>query len=221
MIEKRNAIFFLLYLVIIMFSNIMSSKNINSAEALVSLKEGYTIPENCDFMVISNTDTGDNQCTPKLLDPFFSKFSGVLINGPKEVVWPSSASLADYPPGPFGDTHGPLRLMIAGIVNVKYSTLGLDGDFGENVLLVVVNEHTAQTYTGKMPSPDYAPAPPPEFPVEEVSYSEETLNSLVSSWFNLDLVHDLGLPIAEATYTVYATLGEYKSNVLTIKTTVK
>ena len=38
---------------------------------------------------------------------------------------------------------------------------------------------------------------------------------------NADLVNICGVPIANAIYTVYATLGEYKSNVLTIKTVVK
>lgn len=181
----------------------------------------YEIPENCDFMSISNLDADENQCTPKLLDPFFSEFSGILINGPKEIVWPSNASLNDYPPGPFGDTHGPLRLMIAGIASLKYSTLGLNGDFGDSVLLVAVDQFTAKAYTGKMPTPDFMPEPKPEFPVENVGISEDMPDSLVSSWFNLDLVHDLGLPIAEATYSVYATLGDYKSNVLTIKAIVK
>lgn len=181
----------------------------------------YEIPENCDFMAISNADTGDNQCTPKLLDPFFSEFTGLLINGPKEVVWPSEASPEEYPPGPFGETNGPLRLMVAGIVNVKYSTLDLNGDFGDSVLLVAVDQLTSKSYTGKMQTPDFIPEPEHKLPVEEVVIQEETLNALVSSWFNLDLVHDLGLPIAEATYSVYATLADYKSNVLTIKTTVK
>ncbi|MES2824574.1 MAG: hypothetical protein V4732_13300 [Pseudomonadota bacterium] len=47
------------------------------------------------------------------------------------------------------------------------------------------------------------------------------MNSPVANYFNMDLIENLGVPIADATYAVYATLGDFKSNVLTIKTKVK
>ncbi|MCP4486771.1 MAG: hypothetical protein GY820_05545 [Gammaproteobacteria bacterium] len=179
----------------------------------------YKMPENCDFMKISNLEAGENECTPVLLDPMFSEFTGLLINGPKQVVWPADVSVSDYPPGPFGDTHGPLRLMIAGLANVEYSTLGLKGDVSSNVLVVAVNQLTAGSYTGKMPEPEFLPEP--AFGINEGSIEEPVQEGVAGSWFNLDLVHDLSLPITEASYTVYATLGDYKSNILTIKTVVK
>lgn len=179
----------------------------------------YTIPTSCDFSLIIS-DNSENECSPKLKDPFFSPYVGILINGPKKVVWPKNASLSDYPPNLIGQTSGPLRLMIAGLVRAKYSTLGLRGQFSYDVVVTAVNQDTAETYSGKMPRGDFEYFPsddiPPGTPRREdyIEYSE----SLYSSQFNLDLVHDLGLPFKAATYSVYATLGEYKSNVITINT---
>ena len=181
----------------------------------------YKMPENCDFMSISNAYIGENICTPILLDPFFGEFSGLLINGPKEIVWPEGASLGDIPPDPFGHSNGPLRLMVAGLIRLKYNTLGLNGQFGEHVMLVAVDQSSAKTFSGRMPMQDSEPEPKSLVLEEDITMPDESLNSLVRSMFNFDLVHDLGLPISDATYTVYATLGEYKSNVITIKTSVK
>lgn len=182
----------------------------------------YHIPDNCDFMSIVSNNF-ENECSPKLVDPFFSSYVGILINGPKEIVWPGDHSLEDYPPNIIGQTKGPLRLMVAGLIQAKYSTLGLRGQFSYHVVVVAVNEKTAETYSGKMPRGDFEPYPnkPDVAGKPKREDLEKYRESLYSSNFNLDLVHDLGLPIADATYKVYATLGEYKSNVLTIKTVVK
>lgn len=50
---------------------------------------------------------------------------------------------------------------------------------------------------------------------------ESAHESASESYFNVDLVNNLNIPITEAIYTVYATLREYKSNVLTVKTFIK
>jgi hypothetical protein len=178
----------------------------------------YKLPENCSFTAISG-GTQENECSPVLLDPYFSTFSGLVINGPTEVIWPKDVSPEDFFPSPSGITNGPLRLMVAGLARVQHHALGLKGDAGAEVLIVAVNEKTAQTYSGKMPKPDSEAIV--GFEPVEIALSEADRNALLTSHFNLDLVHDVELPIANATYTVYATLGELKSNVLTIKTTIK
>ena len=182
----------------------------------------YHLPVDCDFTSIV-TNNSENACTPKLNDPHFSEYVGILINGPKEIIWSAEHSLDDYPRNLIGQTEGPLRLMIAGLMRAKYSTLGLRGQFSYQVLVVAVNQNTAQTYSGKMSRGDFE-IYPKKTNMEGVPKRDdydEYRESLYSSKFNLDLVHDLGIPIADATYTVYATLGEYKSNSLTIKTIVQ
>ena len=92
------------------------------------------------------------------------------------------------------------------------------------MLVVAVNQKTAQSYSGKMPRGDFEPWPknPKDIPnAPKREDYQEYRESLYNSRFNLDLVHDLGLPIADATYAVYANLGELKSNELVVSTKVK
>lgn len=182
----------------------------------------YNIPSNCDFSLVF-TGTLSNECTPKLKSMFSSPFTGILINAPEKIVWPNNADFSDYPVGPLVITEGPLRLMLAGLVRLKYNSYNLGSSFGGDVLVVAVDNKTGQTYSGKMPQPDMPmePDPYPAGPDESNMMSKEDLNALISSGFNLDLVHDLGIPIAEASYSVYATLGEYRSNELIIETEVE
>lgn len=181
----------------------------------------YHIPTDCDFSQVLNADTHSNECTPILDNKFFSKFSGLLINAPKEIVWPKNDDPSHYPAGPWGTTNGPFRLMIAGLVRTEYKTLGLKGEASEDVLLVAVNQQTAQSYSGKMPQPDVDTEPDFDMDMQEIPPTEEEQNKLLTSYFNFDLVHDLGLPIQKASYNVYATLGEMKSNSIIIHTDVK
>jgi hypothetical protein len=109
--------------------------------------------------------------------------------------------------------------MIAGLVKLQYSAMGLNGEFGPEVLVIAVNQETAEVYYGKMDRIEYLPVPE-EFD-SELSLTDEDRSAAVSSVFNLDLVYSLNIPIEQATYTVYATLGEYKSNTLTVKTRVE
>ncbi len=179
----------------------------------------YTIPSNCDFEKIYNGVADKNECSPKLKNKFSSEFEGILVNGPLNTIWSNNETSDNFPIGPWGETDGPLRLMIAGLVRAPYKTLGLNGDFSDEVLLVAVDINTAKTYTGKMPQAEFLPVPEDDQPQRTRSQAEK--DALVTCYFNLDLVADLGLPIADANYHVYATLGEYKSDVLTIKTNVK
>jgi hypothetical protein len=181
----------------------------------------YTIPENCDFNTVRNMNNGSNECSPKLDDEFFSEFTGILINVPKVTVWPKEFSEADYPVGPFGETSGPMRLMVAGIINAPYQFLGLNGDFSDDIVVVAVNQKTAIAYSGKMPRADFLPVPADMLNLPKRPMSDADKEALISDHFNFDLVHDLDIPIADATYHIYATLGEYKSNVVTIKTSVE
>jgi hypothetical protein len=212
-------------LIIFFYTHVNSCVAAPINEEVVPMSEKlYQIPENCDFTAIKNNNS-ENDCTPKLLSRNSSIFTGILINGPKEVTWPKDASLTDYPPNHIGQTKGPLRLMIAGLMRAKYTTMGLRGQFSYEILIVAINQKTAQTYSGKMPRGDFEPWPKPDAAKLALTPKredfEEYRESLSNSKFNLDLVHDLNLPISDATYTVYATLGEYKSNVLIIKTKVK
>lgn len=172
----------------------------------------YELPQDCDFMAVGNNSGREYDCTPKLRDGLFSKFQGLVINGPAETVWPENVSLEDTMILPNGDSDGPLKLMVAGLLKLPANYLNMRGDFSNHVLLVAVNQKTAESYSGKMNVFGFSGESPP------VSYGDF---DVTEQYFNIDLVQNLGIPIANATYSVYATLGEYKSNVLMLKTRVE
>lgn len=172
----------------------------------------YVLPQDCDFI------SGDPRaCAPQLTPKYSNPFRGILLNGPKNVTWPKNEDPEGYLKGPNGETlTGPLRLNVVGLYQLPYNTLDLKGDFSYEILVVAVNKSTSETYSGKMAKGD-------EFNIRPDLPGDRELDKvrISSSNFYVDLVNDLHIPIAEATYAVYATLGEYKSNVLTITTTVK
>lgn len=171
----------------------------------------YILPE-CSFAESLDIKMfEDSKCTPQFVDPF-TKFKGIVINGPREVVWPKGTEPQEA--SPFGRTSGLARLMIAARFRLPESTLGYDGWFQNEILFVAVNQTTKETYSGKVPKFGKRPQ-------RMSNRSGNDPNRISGGGVNADLVNIAGVPIAPATYTVYATLGEYKSNVLTIKTMVK
>ncbi|MCP4486772.1 MAG: hypothetical protein GY820_05550 [Gammaproteobacteria bacterium] len=184
--------------------------------------DGYELPQNCDFMQVSANSSSEVNCSPKLNDPFLSSYEGLLINAAKETIWPREVAVEDFTIFPDGSNNSPLRLNIAGLANLPKSTLGLDGDVAYEIVVVAVNQVTAESYNGKMiRMGEPGPQPLGVLPGFDESSAEPGVNMISTSYFNVDLVGNLNIPIAEATYTVYATLGDYKSNVLTINTRVK
>jgi hypothetical protein len=175
----------------------------------------YTLPKNCDFSTVGNNSSLSNQCSPRLVDEFFSDFQGILLNGPEKVIWPKDVDPADMIVAPNGNVDGPIKLMIAGFLKLPYNTVGLEGDLSTQVILVAVNQKTAQTFNGKMIRFGFTSKP--ELP----GYGASQQGLDAQQYFNIDLVQNLEIPITNATYTVYATLGDYKSNVLTVQTIVK
>lgn len=174
----------------------------------------YELPENCDFI---NDD--ETACAPQLIPKYGNRFRGILINGPKLVTWPKDDSPKNYLKGPFGETlRGPFRSNVVILYRLPHSTLALKGDFQHEILIVAVNQNTQQAYSGKLRKVGSAYVPPDDL---NPSIAKHLGNTIKSSSFKISLLDDLKVPITNATYTVYATLGEYKSNVITIQTVVK
>ena len=177
----------------------------------------YELPKGCDFNAVGNNSSLKSECSPKLNDQFpKSNFQGILINSALEIVWPKNSSPADMEVMPNGNVEGPLKFMIAGLINIPYGTLNLQGNFSYEVLIVAVDQQTAKAFSGKLIRFGFAGARPDVFGSDESQNSIDTL-----TYFNVDLIQNLEIPVVNATYTVYATLGEFKSNVLTVKTKVE
>ena len=174
----------------------------------------YSLPENCDFSALKGGDEVSNACSPSLIE---RTYRGIVINGPKRVVWPKGTE-PDKNPSPFGTTKGPGRLIITAVYKIRENPLGSYenvNDVNNEILFVVVNQITGSIYSGKLPK--FGTTQKPD--LGHLTAGDP--NRYAKGYINPDLVNICGLPIAPATYTVYATLGEYKSNVLTIKTVVK
>ncbi len=137
MFNDKSLIIFLLLCLCIYLPSCTTIPPLKGDESMTD--ELYKIPENCDFNNVFNASSEEYECSPKLKSRYFSKFCGILINAPKQVVWLKNVSLKNYPPGPWGTTEWPLRLMVAGLVRVQYKTLGLNSDTSGDVLLIAVN----------------------------------------------------------------------------------
>ena len=175
----------------------------------------YELP---DCVFVNGVSNGN--CTPRLTPKYGNPFRGLLINGPKVVTWPKNDSPDNYMKGPFGNTmEGPFRAYVVVFYELPYATLNLDGDFDDDILIVAVNQKTYQVYKGKQRSHGFKPPKHEDISPEVIEAMRK--NTTIGGDLGVSLIDDLGLPIANAAYTVYATLGEYKSNVLTLRTEVK
>ncbi len=180
----------------------------------------YEIPEQCDFSTVWNNTANANECSPKLTPEFFNPFQGILINTPITVELDGNLDLKDFIVTPAGHREGPLRIMLAGSLQVPVGTLNKDCGLNEKVLIVAINQKTAETFSGYMSLFGFK-VDPIEIPLPEGETEEDIAKGDVRELFNVDLIENLKLPIMTADYTVYAVLGEYKSNVREVKVRVK
>lgn len=188
----------------------------NASENMPNNKKLYSLPTGCDFYSIGNNDSLEFDCSPQLTDRFFSEFEGLLINTPDIVSWPNGKDITEYQTYPNGNNDSPLKFMVAGLANVPDSTIKFNDDISNQILIVAVNQETTEVFSGKMQEMSVNDSDldiPPDL--------DESKQDLTRKhYFNIDLVNNAGLPISNATYTVYATLGKYKSNVRTVTTKI-
>jgi hypothetical protein len=90
--------------------------------------------------------------------------------------------------------------------------MNLRGHYIDHILYVAVNAKTHQTYSSKVESvPNAIPGPDPDDGREP--------EMIVGEVFNPDLAELLRLPAEQAEYIIYAALGPFQSNSLTVKVT--
>ena len=179
----------------------------------------YALPQACDFSQVGNNSSLEFECSPKLTDRFFSPFQGILINAAPETILKKNLERSEIALSPAGDAMDGNKVMVTGLLKLPSNTLKsskVGEDLATNVVLVAVNTKTAEAYNGKMIRFGFSgvlPDLPPVADNETVSDTQE--------FFNIDLIQNLDIPLTSAEYTVYATLGEYKSNTLHISVKFK
>ena len=176
----------------------------------------YLLPKNCNFSVAAENSAITNDCRPVINNEYSSKLKGIIINSAESITWPKNFDSTQSYVSPNGDSKGPIKFMISGLVQLPKNTLDLDGELSHSVVVVAVNQKNAKTYSGKMNRLGFKSPTPLIVNDDEISKS-----AITRKYFNIDLVTNLELPVIDAIYTVYATLGDYKSNELIVSTKVK
>jgi hypothetical protein len=137
-------------------------------------------------------------CSPEITD---DDFRGIVLNGPKRVLF-----------GP--DTRDPrfgsfTRMIVCGVCQLDHHYLGIKGNFSTKITFFAVNVKTHRVHVGRLHAGiEVFPERDPDDPRQNVVTGE---------WFNPNLALISDIPPEEADYLVYATLGDYKSNTVTIQ----
>lgn len=137
-------------------------------------------------------------CSPEITD---EDFRGIVLNGPKRVL--------------FGeDTRDPrfggfARMYVCGVCQFDHDYLGLGGNFATNITFFAVNAKTHRVHPGRLSAGiQIRPTRDPDDPRQNV---------VTGQWFNPNLARITDIPAEEGDYLVYATLGDHKSNTVTIQ----
>jgi hypothetical protein len=159
--------------------------------------------EAADFDAVETGSLLDYPVSP-VLDRDIT-FRGIRINGPRAVP------LAGKP-----DRRGGFaRMMVCGTYHLDSNYLGLEEDFRDHLLIVAVNAASHEARIARLPG---IPNP---YPSRVAGGSDLTpddwLGRSVVEYFNVNLVSLLALPEVAADYVVYATLGDFVSNVLRMR----
>ena len=141
-------------------------------------------------------------CSPAIEE---DGFRGLRIAAPEVVT---------YLPGDFNPITGAFaRIVVCGTYRLEFSTLGLDGDFVESIVLVAVDEGRRETFNGRMVTVQNRIPPPPR---PDGLTPADFAGDVITGYFNPNLAVVLDLPEQPADYVVYAVLGPYESNRVSI-----
>jgi hypothetical protein len=138
-------------------------------------------------------------CSPDIDDP---DFIGIVLNAPKVVKYEPGK------PDPISGAFAPI--IVCGAYAFKYTTLGLNGDFADSIVMVAVDENSRISYHGTMTGIDNAEPPPAGG--EDGLTPEDFAGDTIGGYFNPNLATLMNIPEKDADYVVYALLGPYESN---------
>lgn len=140
----------------------------------------------------------DYSCSPDIDDP---DFIGIKLNAPEVVTYLPGSS------NPINGSFAPI--VVCGAYAFKYTTMGLNGDFANSIVLVAVDEQSRISFHGTMSGVENE-EPQPEN--DDGLNAEDFAGDTIGGYFNPNLATVLGLPEKEADYVVYALLGQFESN---------
>lgn len=136
-------------------------------------------------------------CSPSIEDDL--GFRGLLLTGP------SRASLSR---NPHPITRHP-RVVVCGAYHLQGSYLDMDGRFLDRILLVTarIDRHGVwSAFANNSNEPDLPP-----------TFTSSLAHRSFIGYFNIDLIEQLDVPARPGHYVVYAVLGQYVSNVVSLE----
>ncbi|MDH3213178.1 MAG: hypothetical protein OEM05_11895 [Myxococcales bacterium] len=158
-------------------------------------------PPDSAFDEVAAGSFSANACTP-VIDEFDVDYRGLKIHAPTRVQFPAGSETP--------------RIVVCGTGVFDWNYMDLDGDFLEAIVIVAVNDQTHESRSGRMQIIENRAMGPPVR--EKLGLSKEDFkNRSIQKHFNPDIGALLELPATPGSYTVYATLGQYKSNVVQIR----
>jgi hypothetical protein len=149
--------------------------------------------------LLLHNDRVDCPCSPEIEEGL-----GIAINAPIEVTFSTEGKLDPKD----------CRFFICGASQFVYNTLGYGANFADQVTFVAVDQTDQVARTGVMePNVPNPISPPDDLPKSTTDHSKTTIGEV----FRANLADIMTLPAVETDYVVYAALGPYRSNTLTVK----
>ena len=181
------------------------------------MQQPYKIPDSCDFTKVIDTGFGrngtginqSNSCSPEITD---FDFVGIVINAPKKIQFDIESI-----------DNNKIVLPICG---AYAHDMGIYIDnkknFLNSIVFVVVDSKTNQVWSGQIPELQNLARKPKSISGDRKKLTlDEMSGRIIGGYFNPNLFNITDIPIFETEYIIYATVGPYKSNVITIKFTKK
>lgn len=152
------------------------------------------------FENIEPDNHNENECTPRIEEDFI----GIRIVA-QEVI--------NYMPGQRNRITGAFgRAILCGIYRLDSVFLAQTNGFRKTATLIAVDTKTHVPYSVNMvhDHPEIPNPNPSQIPLEK-------FRSVVTGYFNINMLDFLRLPEQPATYNVFVTFGQFKSNVVTVR----
>ena len=146
----------------------------------------------------------DTRGTPEIISGV-----GIAINAPREVQFSEGPRLS----------HKDAQFIVCVATRFVYDMLGYGSDFMDHLTLVAVDARSHQAYSASallaensnigetlVPFPSDMPGP-----------ETDDTNTTIGEFLRANLAKMIDLPAVETEYIIYASLGPYRSNTLTVK----
>ncbi len=144
-------------------------------------------------------DRLDCSCNPELGDGL-----GIAINAPIEVTFSNEGTL----------DRRDCQFIVCGASRFVYNTLGHGSNFADHISFVAVDQTSQVATSGVMePNVPNSIPPPADMPKSTTDHSKTTIGEV----FRTNLAEIMTLPAVETDCVVYAALGSFRSNTLTVK----